>query len=482
MAYGVTPQGFVMKRMDEILSEMQSEISEELGFDISQNPQSMLNAAIVVPLAARCATLWEVAQDSYYAKYPATASGVNLDNACQYGSVRREPNKRTRYMIHATGREGTIVTENSYISSNTNPVVMLYCANALTLSRTRANVIRIKTSAVAAGDYTIQLNGTNYTYTADGTETSAEILGGLEEAFGASGYDTDVDTETELLTITDQTLDRENDYALTTNLTTEDVTCLIYYYTVDYGDIEMPFGTINTIVTNISGLTSVENKITPISGRLEQTDAEYRKSYAAKAFVTSESTAESIQSYILDNVNGIESVQVYTNDNNITDADGRPPHSIEAVAYGGSDTDVANAIYFKKPGGIATYGNTEVTILSAYDESITVYFSRPDNIYIWMKVTITAAGSLPDNYEYLVRTAILAKTDDMITGDDVLYQTFIQSIYETIDNTTYCKVEVATSDDPDTEPQTSDYDEANIEIGTREIAQFAFERIEVTSA
>lgn len=479
MAYGVTAQGFVMKRMDEILEEMQTEISEELGFDISQNPQSALNAAIVVPIAARVATLWEVAQDSYYAKYPSTAVGVNLDNACQYGSVRREPNKRSRYLIHVTGTDGTIVPANSYISSNTNPVVLLYCAVTSTMTREECNAIVIKVAAIEAGTYSITMNGNTYSYTASASDDAEDILTGLQTAFVASDYDTSIDTDEVTLLIADENLSRSNVFSLSNNLTTETVTSLIYYYTEEYGDINMPFGTINTIVTNVPGLESVVNRLEPVAGRLEQTDAELRKSYAAKAYLTSESTSEGIRSYILDKVAGIESCQVYTNDINITDADGRPPHSIEVVANGGADTDVADAIYNKKPGGVATYGNTEVSILSEYGETITVYFSRPDRKYIWLQITITADGNVPENYKDIVSEAILKLGDAYDTGQDVLYQTFIQTVYQTIDNTTFCKVEVAATDSESEEPQS--YDEDNITIGVRELAVFAYDRIEVTT-
>ncbi len=87
--YGVTDKGFVLKSYDTILGEIQNAVSGSLGFDVSQNPQSMLNAALLVPFADKITSLWEVAQDDYYAKYPSTASGVKLDNACQYGNVYR---------------------------------------------------------------------------------------------------------------------------------------------------------------------------------------------------------------------------------------------------------------------------------------------------------------------------------------------------------------------------------------------------------
>ena len=67
--YGVTDKGFVLKRYDEILEEIQNDVSDVVGFDVSQNPQSLINAALLVPFADKIASLWETAQDEYYAKY-----------------------------------------------------------------------------------------------------------------------------------------------------------------------------------------------------------------------------------------------------------------------------------------------------------------------------------------------------------------------------------------------------------------------------
>ena len=65
MEYGVTKKGFVMKRLDAIVAEVQADLSGALGFDVSQNPQSLLNSALIIPFCDKIAELWEVAQESY---------------------------------------------------------------------------------------------------------------------------------------------------------------------------------------------------------------------------------------------------------------------------------------------------------------------------------------------------------------------------------------------------------------------------------
>ena len=97
--YGITEKGFAIKRLDEILEELHSELSEKFGFNTRLDDQSFLNV-LITTYGGKIAELWEVAQSSYYAKYPSTAEGVSLDNAVQYGGIRRIPNTNSYYKLH----------------------------------------------------------------------------------------------------------------------------------------------------------------------------------------------------------------------------------------------------------------------------------------------------------------------------------------------------------------------------------------------
>lgn len=77
--YGITDKGFEIKRLDEILEELHSELSGKFGFNTRLDPQSFLNV-LITTYGGQISELWEVAQASYYAKYPSTAEGVSLDN------------------------------------------------------------------------------------------------------------------------------------------------------------------------------------------------------------------------------------------------------------------------------------------------------------------------------------------------------------------------------------------------------------------
>ena len=67
--YGVTPTGFIPKRMDAIYKEEHQELSKAWGFNTMENPESFLNVLLTVQ-ADRLAELWEVMQEVYHSFCP----------------------------------------------------------------------------------------------------------------------------------------------------------------------------------------------------------------------------------------------------------------------------------------------------------------------------------------------------------------------------------------------------------------------------
>ena len=476
--YGVTEKGFVMKRFDTILSEVQNYVSGALGFDVSQNPQSLLNAALIMPFCDKIAELWEVAQDNYYSKYPSTAEGVSLDNACQYGSVFRESNKRTEYMIHCMAADGTKIPKGSLISSITNPVVNLQCAVDTVVGRESCNEIAIKPVVAGPGIYTIELNGTMYSYDAASGKTELEILNGLADAFQVEGYSSAVDRDSGVLIISDKTASRSNEILLTSNLTTEWVTSCVHFLTTEFGDIRCPKGSITTITSNVTGLMSVENRIDPTPGRIQQSDISLRQDYIRKTYYTSSTQTHSVEAAILENVDGVKDVRCYENPSNEVDELGRPPHSLEVIVDGGEDDKIAAQILAKKAGGIQTFGDVTVNILGEYGDTIPISFRRPEKVYAWIRIEITGDGtSIDPDYVSIVQNAICEQSAELSVGDSLLSQTYICGIYNALANISYCKITVAASKSASQKPET--FKDGNIPVNERQAVGVDASRIEV---
>ncbi len=93
--------------------------------------------------------------------------------------------------------------------------------------------------------------------------------------------------------------------------------------------------------------------------------------------------------------------------------------SIYICVAGGSDADVAQAIYSKKSAGAPMVGNTTVTVsdlnpLYASPPQYTIKFERPDDLQILMKVIIANGPLVPADAALQIQTALLAA----FAGDD----------------------------------------------------------------
>lgn len=90
MAYGVDPSGFVLKRLPEILAEIQAANVATFGPGVIQTDQSPLGQMNGLH-ADLSASAWEIALMVYQALDPDQAEGVNLDRIGKLRLLERAP-------------------------------------------------------------------------------------------------------------------------------------------------------------------------------------------------------------------------------------------------------------------------------------------------------------------------------------------------------------------------------------------------------
>lgn len=482
--YGITETGLRIKRFDTILSEINTFQTEGFGVQVGANTRSFLNT-LNTSVADKIAELWELGADIYHNLSPMSAEGAALDNAVQFGGNSREKARSTYYPIHCECTEGITLDEETLIESDTNPAIKFLSAEERTISRSSFNKARVKVVSTQPGEaYTVALNGTLYSYTCKAQDGPEAILGGLRDlilADEAEAFTASVDSENVLLIIEAADVESENSMLLTDNLTTESVTAIISFASEEPGEVSLPNGAITKIVTAPTGFLSCTNLCGYVAGRLLETDVELRQSYVDKIFSRSSRMTDSIRSAILANCAGVTAVQVYENRTNETDSEGRPPHSVEAVVDGGSNSDIAEQILATVSAGITTYGSVSVDVPGEDDDMIEVCFNRPTYIYCWFKVTLTIskASLVPANYAELVETAIVDAMSQVENGEDVVpQQQFLPAIYEQVPGISYIDVSIYTTTSA-SEGQPSSYPLRSVEITNRQRAMTSSTRIEV---
>lgn len=473
--YGLTDNGFVIKRLDTILNEIHEELSDGFGIDTRISKPSFLDV-LVTTFAGQIANLWEVAQDSYYAKYPSSATGVHLDNSIQYGGIRREMAARTIYPLHCTGIDGTKVRRHTPVATNTNPETRLYAINDFEISRSKFNSCRLKVVAVENANYSITINGSEYIYTNNSNDKAA-LVTGIANSLRNSDFNVNVDGDG--IIIADKLLGRVSKLVLSSNLTTDYIVTIASFETEKFGKIQLPNDVITKLVDNIAGFTNVRNRLQPIYGREAQTDVELRQAYIAKSALRSNTMVDSVVAEILNTVVGIETVSGFENDTDFVNDRQMPPHSIEFVVEGGEDSEIASAILRKKAGGIQTYGSVVVDVPGKYGDSIPIKFNRPTYIYVWLKIVLHCKrSSLPDNYKKMVSSLIVEKNKKISTGKNLLIQTLIESLYEAIPGLTYVDIQSAYRNNLSQTP--TNFVAKNVLVNSRQKIILSEDRIEVS--
>lgn len=475
--YGVTDKGFNIKRLDTIMEEIHTDLTEAFGFDTRLTKPSFFDT-LITTFSYQISDLWETAQDNYYAKYPATATGVSLDNAVQYGGIRRAANKRTSYRLHCTGDDGTYVREEAIVATNTSPEVRLKNADEFEITRDAFNRVSIKVASAEVGVYSVTINGSQYSFSSpDGVEE--DIITGLAKAITDDGYT--ITAKNNTLTIEDKTISRSNVLILSDNLTTSSVTVIATFLTEEYGKITLPYGIVTKMVNNVTGFTAVTNLLEPTYGRKQENDIELRQSYIAKSALRSNTMIESIVGELLNNIENVESASGYENDTDYVDSRGLPPHSIEIIVEGGDNSEIAQAILRRKAGGIQTYGSIEVGVPGVYGDTIPVRFNRPEYLYTWLKVVLHGDKSqLPTNYASLTIQALISDGAEFVAGTNLLTQLLNDGIYDAVAGLTYVEIYTAYGTSSTYVPESSDYKQKNIIVTSRQKVLIDEKRIEVS--
>lgn len=144
--------------------------------------------------------------------------------------------------------------------------------------------------------------------------------------------------------------------------------------------------TISSITNPKLGISKVTNEKPFEGGRNTETDAEFRERYYLSVDFAGGVNIDAIVAEIYENAEAVIAVTGEENDTDFENENGLPPHSIEIVAYGGLDEDIAKAIYTRKAAGIQTYGNTTVDVVTASGATKSISFSRPSPVKVWVKI------------------------------------------------------------------------------------------------
>lgn len=467
--YGLSAEGFKQKRLADIIQSMNSRIADQLGVQISTEANSVFGQLIGV-FSYEIADLWEQTAQVYGAMYPHTASGVSLDNASALAGITPISAEETTVVCTCYGTDGTSIPYGAQISSSSNSNIVFQCTDSsATISSSSACDVGITLEEVDAVTYTVTIDGTPHTYTASGTETIAQVL----TAIGSTITEVNAQVENDVLELVESNQENTFSCSISADLTYEHIGSPVTFECMTTGAITPAIGDLTDIVTTYAGWDSVSNNVPANTGREAESDTALRQRWNNSLYTRSVGMTDSIASALL-TLNGVTSAYVYENSTDSTDADGRPPHSIEAVVNGGEVDEIGLTIWQKKSAGIDTYGSQSVSINDSQGFPHTINFNRPLVVPIYLDIAVTEypEESLPPNAQTMIVDAVINYGNTLTVGNDVILQRFMGAIYQNVPGIGYITVTASTDG--------VTYSSTNIQIDARHVATFDATRVQVT--
>lgn len=467
--YGLSAEGFKQKRLADIIQSMNSRIADQLGVQISTEANSVFGQLIGV-FSYEIADLWEHTAQVYGAMYPHTASGVSLDNASALAGISPIQAEKTTVICTCYGTTGTMIPYGSQIGSQN---LTFECAETSAyIDTSKASYVGISVPSVVVGNtYSVTIDGTIYSYTAVTDDTPSLVLTGIGSQISVAGITASVNNDVLEIYTNDQ--QDTFDFIASANLNIDSVGSPVKFSCTEVGAINPAIGTLTTIITTFAGWESVNNLVPANVGREAETDTALRQRWTSSLYTRSVAMVDSIDSALM-LLNGVTSATVYENDTDSTDADGRPPHSIEAVVAGGDADDIGMAIWQKKSAGIDTYGSQSVSVTDSQGFSHTINFNRPLPIDVWLNIAVTEypEESLPSDASTRIIDAVMNYASTLTVGNDVILQRFMGEIYRNVQGIGYITITASTDG--------VTYTANNIPISAREIAVFDESKVQVT--
>ena len=184
------------------------------------------------------------------------------------------------------------------------------------------------------------------------------------------------------------------------------------------GPIPSNIGDINTIVTPTYGWDSVTNNQAAVVGIAQETDAELRARQALSTSLASLTLLEGTKGSLAA-ISGVTRFAVYENDTADVDANGLPAHSITCVVEGGTDPDIADAVYNNKGIGCYTNGDVVINITDSFGQSTPIRFFRPVYQNIDLTINVKALSGYTTDITDQIKSNLVDYLNGLSIGEDL---------------------------------------------------------------
>lgn len=424
MAFEVDETGITTPKLPEARARVVELWKARYGQDAATSSDSP-DGLLIDIMSLLLALVWEGNGDVYANAYFRTSGGVSLELLLDLFDRRRlkAAASTASLVLYGTGASpvnaGTVASvESTGDRFATDTAVTIGAADT-------TDVYLIKT-ADNGKTYNVQINATNFNYTATPSDDTASVVDELRQLINAGaepvesfdggldgdGYGRlviDSDSSGQTFASSNATADVEIYAGARVGATAEET-----------GPITALAGELDVIETPVTGLLGVTTTADAAIGRDRETDGEFKVRHIDTLRSFGSGTPLAIRDRILENVSDtVLTARVFENEGSTTDARGVPPHAVNPVVLsspiGGPYTDdeeIAQQILNAKGGGYQSFGATVVNLANpqAFGPLIPIGFDRPTVGYLHLEITVTPGEGFPTtgNPATAIRDAVVA--------------------------------------------------------------------------
>ena len=213
--------------------------------------------------------------------------------------------------------------------------------------------------------------------------------------------------------------DSGNNYYLIDSVTLTAGTHILPFRAQNIGYSLPVVGTITNPITIVKGVKSLINESAPTSiGEDQESDEAFAVRRERSPEFRAQNNADAMRAQLLE-LDGVSDAYVYSHDfvnyPDSNDADGIPPHYLWAIVEGGSNADIAVALY-ANCGAAGLKGEVEVETVTASGRTFVTHFDRSEAKPLYIRFDLQE---------------VVAKTDFDIDGiKDYIAQNLIYQINE----------------------------------------------------
>lgn len=447
MALALTTEGLTVETVEEIRAGLDADFKATFGPQINVGDGSVLGQINGI-MSERIATLHEGLEAVYNSQNPDAATGAALAALCALTGTTPLAATKSTVTLTLTGDATTVVPEGSVASTSAD-------------------------DAFATTE-----DGTLVALTAWAPST-AYVIGDRRSNDGNAYVCTDAGTSAGSVgpVATDPTdLTGETDGSVLWRFMGEGEAVVdVEAEAREAGPISATSGAITEITTPVSGWSGVVNLTDASAGRNDETDEDLRVRREVELQAAGTGPQAAIRTDLAA-LAGVTAVRVFMNVTDVTDADGVPPHSVEALVSG---TATAQAIYDQLlrsvAAGIRTHGDVVGSATDAEDVVQVMKYSIPDEIPIYVVITLTYDADLyPADGDAAIKAAIVAFRAAKTTGDNATASGVAAQAFKIAGVNDVVTCFIGTSPAPGSS--------ATITIALRELAVFDTSRITVNSS